>query len=113
MPDQRHPWLFHCPITNLALGQLRFDCGPRFTLGSVAEQVHDNGPLGYGFIDVEEISPWDPAVLLSFFPRGAIFAYTDDHIHAIVSQIQPLSVPLGSIPNKCKCVILEVFLWEK
>ncbi len=92
--DQPHSLLSSCPVTYLALGQLRLDCGPRFTLGSVAKQVHDNGPLRYSFIDIEEIGPWNPAVLLSFFPRGTILPYADDHVQAIVAQIQPLSMPL-------------------
>lgn len=55
-------------VTNLALGQLRFDRGPRFTLRCIAEQIHDDGTLLYSFVDLEQVGSGDPAILLCLLP---------------------------------------------
>jgi hypothetical protein len=52
----------------LSLGDLRLDSGPGLRLGSVTEQVHDDGTLGDGLIDIEEVLSWNPAILLGVLP---------------------------------------------
>ena len=48
--------------------QLGLDLGPCLGLGSVGEEVHDNGGLANGLIDVEQVLAGDPAILLSILP---------------------------------------------
>jgi hypothetical protein len=55
-------------MTYLALGELGLDLGPGLGLGSVGEQVHDNGGLANSLVDVEQVLAGDPAVLLSLLP---------------------------------------------
>jgi hypothetical protein len=52
----------------LALGELGLDLGPGLRLGGVGEQVHDNGGLANGLVDVEQVLAGNPAVLLSLLP---------------------------------------------
>ena len=94
----------------LALGQLGFDGWPCLALGSIAEQVHDNRTSFDSFINVKQISVWNPAICFSFLPRSTILSDTDDDIESIVAQIQALSVTLRSVTDQRKGVILEVVL---
>jgi hypothetical protein len=48
--------------THLALGQLRLDCWPGFTLRSITEQVHDDSSLADGLIHLKEVLSWDPTI---------------------------------------------------
>ena len=64
----------------LALGQLRLDRRPCLALGGITEQVHDDCTLGDGLVDLEEVGPWNPAVLLRFLPRCTILSHADDDI---------------------------------
>lgn len=52
----------------LALGELGLDLGPSLGLGSVGEEVHDNGGLANGLIDIEEVLAGDPTICLSLLP---------------------------------------------
>jgi hypothetical protein len=97
-------------LPHLALGELGLDRGPCLTLSSIAEQVHDNSALGDSFIDLEQVLAWNPAILLSFFPRCAVLADTNDHVQAIVSQVETLAMTLGAIADEGKSIVLEVFL---
>lgn len=54
--------------SHLALDQLWLDGWPGLALGSIGEEVHDDGTLGDGLIDIEEVLAWDPAILLSILP---------------------------------------------
>ena len=58
----------HDDSNYLSLGDLGLDCGPGLALGSVTEQVHDDGTLGDSLINIEEVLSWNPAVLLSILP---------------------------------------------
>jgi len=52
----------------LSLGDLWLDGWPGLALGSITEQVHDDGTTGDGLIDLEEGLAWYPAILLSILP---------------------------------------------
>lgn len=96
----------------LALGQLRLDGRPGFTLSGITEQVHDNGASGDSFIHFEEVGAGYPTVLLGFLPGCTILAHTDDHIEAVVAEIETLAMSLGTIANQRESVVFEVILTE-
>lgn len=82
-------------------------CG---ALRSVAEQVHNDGALFDSLIHVEEILSGNPAILLRLFPTGTILPHADDHVEAIVTQVQALAVSLRAVPDESECIVLEVVL---
>lgn len=94
----------------LAFGQLRLNGGPCLGLGSIGEQVHDDGTLGNGFVHLEQICAWHPTILHSFLPRCAILSHTDDDIETVVAEIETLAVTLRAVADQGEGVILEVFL---
>lgn len=55
-------------VAHLSLGQLWLNRRPSFTLGSVAQKVHDDSTPRDRLVDSEQVFPRDPAVLLSFLP---------------------------------------------
>lgn len=83
----------------LALGELRLDLWPCLALSGIAEQVHDYRAFGDCLVNLEQIRAWDPAILLSLFPRATVFPHADDYIEAIVSQVETLAVSLGAVTN--------------
>ena len=89
---------------------MRLDGRPSLALSSITEQVHDDGTSGDSLVDLEEVRAWDPTILLCLFPRGAVLSNTDDDIQAIVAEVETLTVALGAVADKGKCVILEVVL---
>ena len=94
----------------LALGQLGLDRRPRLRLSSVREEVHDDGRLANGLVDIEQVLAGDPAILLGLLPRGAVLPYTDDDVQAVVAEVEALAVALRAVADKSESVILEVFL---
>jgi hypothetical protein len=52
----------------LSLGDLRLDVRPGLGLGSIGEEVHDDGTTGDGLIDLEEVLALNPSILLSLLP---------------------------------------------
>lgn len=95
--------------TNLSL-ELGLDLGPCLGLGGVGEQVHDNGGLANGLVDVEEVLAGDPAIGLGLLPRGTVLSYTDDDVQAVVAEVETLAVTLGAVADKGEGVVLEVLL---
>lgn len=89
---------------------MRLDGWPSLTLGSITEQVHDDGASRDRLIDLEQILSWNPAILFRFFPRGAVLADANDDIQAIVSEIETLTVALGAVADQGEGVVLEVVL---
>lgn len=83
---------------------------PGLTLRSVTEQVHDDGSLVDGLVNVEEVLAGDPAVLLRIFPAGTTLSHTDNDIETIVAEVEALSVALRAVSDQSKGVVLEVFL---
>jgi hypothetical protein len=69
-----------CGYPNLSLGQLGLDGGPSLALGSIAEQVHDNGASRDGLVDLEQVLARDPAVLHGIFPRLAGLPDANDDV---------------------------------
>ena len=63
-----------------ALGQLRLDSRPSLTLSGITQKVHDNGTLGYRFIHFKQVGSWDPAILLSIFPRLPVLPHSYNDI---------------------------------
>lgn len=94
----------------LSLGQLGLDGRPSLTLGSITEQVHDDGALGDGLVDFEQILAGNPAILYSFFPRDTVLSDTNDDIETVVTEVETLTVTLRAIANQGESVILEVLL---
>ena len=52
----------------LVLGEERLDSRPSLRLGGIREQVHDDGGLADGLIDVEQVLSGDPAIGLGLLP---------------------------------------------
>lgn len=97
----------------LSLGQLWLYCRPGLTLGSITQKVHHNRALGYSLIDLKEVGPGNPSIILSLFPRSAIFSDSNDDIQSVITKIEPLAMALRSVTNECKCVVLEVILLKR
>ena len=55
-------------IAHLLLGEEGLDGGPGLRLGSIGKQVHDDGTLLDGLINVEQVLAGDPAILLGLLP---------------------------------------------
>ena len=98
-----------CAYLALELG---LDLGPGLGLGGVGEQVHDNGRLANGLINVEEVLAGDPAIGLGLLPRGTVLSYTDDDVQAVVAEVEALAVTLGAVADHGHGVILEVLLQD-
>lgn len=94
----------------LALGQLWLDGRPGLALGSIAQQVHDDCALLNSFVDLEQVGPWDPAILLGFLPRGTVLSYTDNDVQAVIPEVKTLAVALGAITDEGEGVILKVLM---
>ena len=88
--------------------ELGLDGGPGLGLSGVGEKVHDNGRLGNGLVDVEQVLAGNPAIRLSFLPRSTVLPYTDDDVEAIVAHVETLAVTLGAVANHGHGVVLEV-----
>ena len=52
----------------LALGELGLDVRPGGRLGGIGKKVHDDGTLGDGLVNVEEVLALNPAILLGLLP---------------------------------------------
>ncbi len=97
-------------ITYLALGQLGLDSRPSLALGSITEEVHNNGTLADGLVDLEEVLARDPAVLYRILPGLAVLSDTDDDVQPVIAEVQTLAVTLGTVADQSECVVLEVIL---
>ena len=94
----------------LALGKLGLDSWPGLRLGSIGEEVHDNGGLANGFIYIEQVLAGHPAILLGLLPRSAVLPYTDNDVKAVVAEVETLAVALGAVADEGEGVVLEVVL---
>lgn len=97
-------------VTYLALGELWLDVWPGFGLRSVGKEVHDDGSLGDGLVDVKEVLALNPTILCCLFPAGAALAHTNNDIEPVVAEVEPLSVALRAVSDEGECVVLEVVL---
>lgn len=66
--------------TYLALGYLGLDSGPGLALRSITEEVHDDGTLADGLVDLEEVLARHPAVLYRILPGLAVLSDTNDDV---------------------------------
>ena len=55
-------------LAHLVLGEEGLDGGPGLGLGSIGQQIHDDGTLLDGLINVEQVLAGHPAILLSLLP---------------------------------------------
>lgn len=99
-------------MTHLALGNLGLNVGPGLGLGSITEKVHDDGSLGNGLVDLEQVLAGDPTILDGVLPRLALLSDTNDDVQAVVTQVKTLAVTLGTVADQGKSVVLEVVLEE-
>lgn len=97
-------------MTRLSLSDLRLDVGPSLGLSSITEQVHDDGALGDGLVDLEQVLAGDPAVLDSILPGLALLPHANNDIQAVITQVQALAVTLGAVADQSEGVVLEVVL---
>ena len=97
-------------MSYLALGKLGLDVRPCLALRSITEQVHDDGTLSNGLVNVEEVLAGNPSILLRLFPARAVLPDTDDHVDAVVAKVQALAVALRAVADKGEGVVLEVVL---
>lgn len=108
--DQDRVLLSSLGMTRLSLGDLRLQVGPGLGLGSIGQQVHDDGALGDGLVDLEQVLAGDPAILDGVLPGLAVFSHTDDDVQAVVTEVETLAVALGAVADQCEGVVLEVLL---
>jgi len=80
----------------LSLGDLWLDVWPGLGLGSIGEEVHDDGTAGDSLVDIEEVLAFNPSILLSLLPRLSSLADTDNHVQTLISGIKTLTVSLGT-----------------
>jgi hypothetical protein len=80
----------------LSLGDLWLDVWPGLGLGSIGEEVHDDGTAGDSLVDIEEVLALNPSILLSLLPRLSSLADTDNHVQTLISGIKTLTVSLGT-----------------
>lgn len=99
-------------VTHLSLCQLRLDGWPGLTLGSITEQVHDDGTLGDSLINLKQVLSWNPAILFSFLPRSAVLANTNDNVQSVVAEVETLAVTLRAIADQSEGIVLEVVLFD-
>jgi hypothetical protein len=97
-------------VESLALGDERSNGGPGLGLGSVGEEVHDDGTSVDGLLDGEESFAGNPTILNGLPPGLAILADTDDDIETIVAGVQTLAVALRTVANEGEGIVLEVVL---
>lgn len=94
-------------VEGLALGEEGLDSGPSLRLGGIGEEVHDDGTLLNGGVDIEQVLAGDPAVLDGLLPRSTILTDTDDDVQALVTQVKTLTVTLGTVTDESKGIVLE------
>ena len=83
---------------------------PCLALRSVTEQVHDDGALANGLINVEQVRASNPSILFRLFPTRTVLADTDNHVQAVVAEVQALAVALRAVADEGEGIILEVVL---
>ena len=104
------PRTIHLGVAYLALDELGLDGGPSLRLSGVTEEVHDNGTLGDGLVDLEQVLARNPAILDGVVPGLAALSDTNDDVEAVVTEVKTLAVTLGAIADKGQSVVLEVVL---
>jgi hypothetical protein len=85
---------------------------PCLGLGSIGEQVHDDGTLLDGGVNVEEVLALNPTITLRIFPAGAALSDTDDDIESVVAEVEALAVTLRAVTDEGEGVVLEVLLMD-
>lgn len=86
-----------------------FDSRPYGDLGSVRQQVLNDGSPLAGLFDFEKRFPGNPAVCDSFVPGFRIFALADDHIETVILQVQRLSRSLNAVADDGDGLALKHF----
>lgn len=97
-------------VTDLALGEQWLDTRPCLALRSITKQIHDDGALLDGLVDVKQVLAWHPAILLRLLPASTVFSHANNDIEAVVTEVQALTMTLRSVSNERKGVVLEVVL---
>ena len=90
--------------------ELGLDGGPCLGLSGIGEEVHDNGGLANGLVDIEQVLARNPAILHGVLPRGTVLSYTDDDVEAVVTEVETLAVTLRAVADEGEGVVLEVLL---
>ena len=90
--------------------ELGLDGGPCLGLSGIGEEVHDNGGLANGLVDIEQVLARNPAILHGVLPRGTVLSYTDDDVQAVVTEVETLAVTLRAVADEGEGVVLEVLL---
>lgn len=97
-------------VEGLALGDLGLEGGPGLGLGSIGEQVHDDGTAGDGLVDLEQVLALNPAILKGVLPRLTVLSDTDDDVQAVVTEVETLTVTLRTVADEGEGVVLEELL---
>ena len=90
--------------------EVGLDGGPCLGLSGIGEEVHDNGGLANGLVDIEQVLARNPAILHGVLPRGTVLSYTDDDVEAVVTEVETLAVTLRAVADEGEGVVLEVLL---
>ncbi len=83
---------------------------PGLGLGSIGEEVHDDGTAGDSLINWEQVLACNPSVLLSLPPGLSTLTDTNNDVETLVASVKTLSVTLGSVTDHGKSIVLEVLL---
>lgn len=92
----------------LALSEQWLDPIPCSALCRVAQEIHDNGTLLNGLIDLEQVLARNPAILLCLLPARTIFPHANDDVEAVVAEIETLAMSLRAVADQSERVVLEV-----
>ena len=69
---------------------------PGLRLGSIGEEVHDDGTTGDSLINLEEVLALNPSILESLLPGLSTLANTDNDVETLIAGVKTLTVTLGA-----------------
>lgn len=96
-------------VEGLALGEVGLDLVPELGLGSVGEQVHDDGTALAGLVDLKEVLSGDPSLGDSLVPGGTLAGSNDD-VELVVAEVEGLATTHGAVTEDGEGVVLEGLL---
>lgn len=96
-------------VEGLALGEVGLDLVPELGLGSIGEQVHDDGTTLAGLVDLKEVLSGDPSLGNGLVPGGTLAGSNDD-VKLVVAEVEGLATTHGAVTEDGEGVVLEGIL---
>ena len=97
-------------MTHFSFGELRFYRRPGFALRSITQEIHYDRALRDRLIDLKQIRPRNPSIILSFPPWCTVLTNTYNDVEAIIAQVKALTMSLRAVPNESKRIIFKIIL---